>query len=110
MSLQLERTREWGVLRATGMTVRQLWALTLIETGLMGGTAGLIAMPVGYVLAWILIYVINVRSFGWTLQMQLDPAYFLQAFAVAIVAALLAGIYPALRLGQMVIATAVRSE
>lgn len=110
MSLQLERTREWGVLRATGMTVRQLWALTLIETGLMGGTAGLIAMPVGYVLAWILIYVINVRSFGWTLQMQLDSAYFLHAFAVAIVAALLAGIYPALRLGQMVIATAVRSE
>ena len=110
MSLQLERTRELGVLRATGMTVRQLWSLTLLETGLMGGTAGLMAMPVGYVLAWILIYVINVRSFGWTLQMQLEPAYFLQAFLVAVVAALLAGIYPALRLGRMVIATAIRAE
>jgi len=110
MSLQLERTRELGVLRATGMTVRQLWQLTLLETGLMGATAGLLAMPTGYVLAWILIYVINVRSFGWTLQMQLTPANFLQAFAVAVVAALLAGIYPALRLGQMVIATAIRQE
>lgn len=110
MSLQLERTRELGVLRATGMTVRQLWQLTLLETGLMGATAGLIAMPTGYVLAWILIYVINVRSFGWTLQMQLAPANFLQAFAVAVVAALLAGVYPALRLGQMVIATAIRQE
>jgi putative ABC transport system permease protein len=110
MSLQLERTRELGVLRATGMTLRQLWQLTLLETGLMGGTAGLLAMPVGWVLAWILIYVINRRSFGWTLQMDLEPAYFLQAFAVAIIAALLAGIYPAVRLGRMVIATAVREE
>ena len=110
MSLQLERSRELGVLRATGMTTRQLWGLTFLETGLMGGVAGLLAVPVGYVLAWILIYVINVRSFGWTLQMQLEPAYFLQGFVVAIVAALLAAIYPSLRLSGMVVATAVREE
>lgn len=110
MSLQLERARELGVLRATGMTLGQLWRLTLLETGLMGSTAGLLAMPTGYVLAWILIYVINVRSFGWTLQMQLNAGDFLTAFAVALVAALLAGIYPARRLGQMAVATALRQE
>jgi len=38
--------------------------------------AGLFAMPLGYSLAWILIYVINVRSFGWTLQMVLEGRYF----------------------------------
>ena len=92
------------------MTLRQLWQLTLLETGLMGATAGLLALPTGYVLAWILIYVINVRSFGWTLRMDLEPGYFLQAFVVALIAALLAGIYPALRLGNMVIATAIRQE
>lgn len=110
MSLQLEKTRELGVLRATGMTLRQLWQLTLLETGLMGAMAGLVAMPVGWVLAWILINIINRRSFGWTLEMNLQPEYFLQAFLVAVIAALLAGIYPALRLGNMVIATAVREE
>ncbi len=110
MSLQLERSRELGVLRATGMTTRQLWALTLLETGLMGTAAGLLAIPVGYALAWILIYVINVRSFGWTLTMQLDPAYFLQAVIIAITAALLAAIYPSLRLSSMVIAAAIREE
>ena len=110
MSLQLERARELGMLRATGMTIGQLWRLTLLETGLMGGVAGLLAMPTGYALAWVLVYVINVRSFGWTLQMFLEPSHFLQAFAVALVAALLAAIYPSFRLGQMVIATAVRSE
>ena len=110
MSLQLERARELGVLRANGMTVRQMWRLTLLETGLMGSVAGLLAMPTGFVLAWILIFVINVRSFGWTLQMHLQTADFVQAFAVAIGAALLAGIYPATRLGNIVIATAIRQE
>lgn len=110
LSLQLEQTRELGILRATGMTLRQLWALTLLKTGLIGAVAGVLAMPVGYVLAWILIYVINVRSFGWTLQMQLQPGYFVQSLAVAVIAALLAGVYPAWRLGGMVIATAVREE
>lgn len=110
MSLQLERTREIGILRAIGMTPRQLGALTLLETGLMGAMAGVFAMPLGYALAWILIYVINVRSFGWTLQMALEGQYFWQALFVAIIAALLAGMYPAFRLGRMNIAAAVRQE
>ena len=110
MSLQLERARELGTLRATGMTRPQLWVLTLLETGLMGIVAGLLAMPVGYVLAWILVYVINVRSFGWTLQMDLQPSYFLQALLVAVGAALLAGIYPSIRVGNMAIASALREE
>ena len=110
MSLQLERRREIGTLRAVGMTRRQLWKLTLVETGLMGTTAGIIAMPTGFVLAMILIYITNLRSFGWTLQMYLQPVYFLQALIVALVAALLAGVYPAWRVGGMQPADALREE
>ena len=92
------------------MTRRQLWKLTLLETGLMGSSAGLIAMPTGFILAVILIYIINLRSFGWTLQMQFQIGHFLQAFMVALVAALLAGIYPAWRMGRMQPADALRAE
>jgi putative ABC transport system permease protein len=110
MSLQLERTRELGTLRANGMSILQLWGKTLLETALMGLTAGLMALPIGWMLAFILIRFINLRSFGWTLQMQTDPGIFGMASVVALVAALLAGIYPVLRLNNMQIATAIRQE
>ncbi len=110
LALQLEHTREYGVMRATGMTPRQLWQYTLVQTGLMGIVAGILALPIGLLLALVLIYVINVRSFGWTMQFSLQPTEFLTAFAVAVVAALLAGLYPAYKLGKMNMARALRSE
>ena len=82
----------------------------MLETALMGSTAGLWAMPTGFALSLVLIYVINLRTFGWTLQLQLDPSDFLEAFVVALIAALLAGIYPAIRMSQIRISKAIRSE
>lgn len=110
MSLQLERTRELGTLRANGMSVLQLWGQTLLETALMGLTAGLMAMPIGWALAYILVHFINLRSFGWSLQMHTTPDIFGLALLVALLAALLAGIYPVIRLKNMQIAVAVREE
>ncbi len=110
LSLQLEKQRELGILRAVGMTVRQVWGMTMLETGLMGAIAGLLSMPTGIVLALILVYIINRRSFGWTLQMLITPGPFAAAMAVAVGAALLAGLYPAYRLGRLATADAVRFE
>ena len=72
--------------------------------------AGLLAMPTGLVLAAVLTYVINRRSFGWTLEMNLRPEFFIQAFLVALVAALIAGLYPAYTMGRVVPAQALRAE
>ena len=110
LSLQLERGRELGLLRAVGLTAGQLRRLVLLETGLMGAVAGLLALPTGFTLALILIYIINRRSFGWTLQLQASPGVFLQALALAVIAALLAGVYPALRMSRMLAAEALRGE
>ncbi|SOJ56830.1 Macrolide export ATP-binding/permease protein MacB [Mycobacterium simulans] len=110
MSLALERVHELGVFRAIGMSRRQLWRLVCLEAGLMGGMAGSMALPAGFVLAWILIHIINVRSFGWTMEMQFEFGYFGQAFLVAVVAALAAGVYPAWRSARLSIASAIREE
>jgi putative ABC transport system permease protein len=108
--LQLEKQREIGILRALGLTGRQLWKLVMLETGLMGLSAGLLAMPAGYGLALILVYIINLRSFGWTLQMAVSPGAFGQALLISLAAALLAGIYPAYKMSRMAASEAVRYE
>jgi putative ABC transport system permease protein len=110
MALQLERGREFAMLRANGLTRRQLWGLVLSQTSLVGLTAGLLALPVGLVLALVLVFVINRRSFGWTLDLTLDPALFGQALLVALLAALLAGLYPAWRMARTNPALALREE
>lgn len=110
MSLQLEQVREYGVMRANGMSKRQLWQFTLLQTGMMGTIAGALALPIGLVLATVLVYVINVRSFGWSMQFSLAPNELLTAFAVAVVASLLAGLYPSLRLSRLLPSVALRSE
>jgi putative ABC transport system permease protein len=110
MALQIERSRELATLQALGLTAGQLWRLTLLETGLMGATAGLLSLPTGYVLALVLVYVINLRSFGWTIQMTLDPWVFAQALAVSVTAAVLAAVYPMRRLLRLPIAAALRQE
>ena len=110
MALQLERARELGVLRATGYTPGQVWGLMTSQTGLMGLIAGLLAVPVGIGLALILVLVINRRSFGWTLQIEIAPEILVQAIGMAVVAALLAGLYPALRMARTSPALALREE
>lgn len=110
LALQLEKTREMGILRALGLTLAEMRLLTFWETGLLGASAGLLALPTGYILAWILIFIINQRSFGWTLQMQMEPVPFAQAFVLAVSAALLAAVYPAWRLSRMQTAEALRGE
>jgi len=110
MALQLERARELGVLRANGLTPGQVWQLVTSETGLMGLAAGLLSLPIGLVLAAIMIYVINRRSFGWTLVMELPPGVLLEALGLALAAALLAGLYPAWKMSRVSPAEALREE
>jgi putative ABC transport system permease protein len=110
MAIQIERSRELAVLRATGLTPRQLWGLVAGETGLIGLIAGLLALPLGVLQALVLIHVINRRSFGWTMATEIAPAILLQALALALAAALLAGCWPAARMAATPPALALREE
>jgi putative ABC transport system permease protein len=61
-------------------------------------------------MAAIMVYTINRRSFGWSLEMGLFPMTLLQAIGVGVAAALLAGIYPAWRMARTRPSEALREE
>jgi putative ABC transport system permease protein len=80
------------------------------ETALIGIIAGLLSLPLGILEALILVYVINLRSFGWTMQFSIDPLNLVQALLLSLCAALLAGIYPSLAIARTSPALALKEE
>jgi putative ABC transport system permease protein len=76
----------------------------------MGAVAGVLSLPLGWLLAAILVNVINVRSFGWTMRLEADPWLFVEALLVSVAAALAASVYPLLRLRRRPLAAALRAE
>jgi len=110
LSLLIERTREFGTLRAIGMSWAQLRRMIFVESGLMGGLAAFLAMPAGFALALILVHVINVRSFGWLIAIRSQPLEYAQVAAIALSASFLAALYPMWRLKRISVAAALREE
>jgi putative ABC transport system permease protein len=91
----VERRRELATLQALGSSKGQITALILWEAaylGLLGTAMGLLG---GSALAWILIKVINRQSFGWTIQVSWPLGMMVEVAALALVASLLAGLWPA---------------
>ncbi|MDR2214004.1 MAG: ABC transporter permease [Pseudomonadales bacterium] len=109
-ALQLQRLREYALLRASGMTAGETSAMILTQTATMGLCAGLLALPLGLMMSQVLIDVINRRSFGWSMQHLIPWEVLGQALALALGAALLAGVYPALRIRRLSPALALREE
>jgi putative ABC transport system permease protein len=110
LALQLERAREFGMLRALGMTPRQVGSMVTVQTSVIGFLSGIAAIPLGVVMAWVLIKVINRRAFGWQIDMAIEPRILLSAVVFAVGVSLLAGIYPAWRAGRNRPAIVMREE
>ena len=110
MSIELERAKEIAILRALGLRPRQMRVLIMAQTGILGLAAGVFAIPLGIIMAALLIFVINVRSFGWSMDLVVTPNPLLTGIALALGAAILAGVYPATRATRFGLATQLREE
>ncbi|WP_299605499.1 FtsX-like permease family protein [uncultured Tateyamaria sp.] len=85
---------------ALGLTRRKIGQLELMRAVVCAGLVCLFALPVGLGLAWVLLAVINVEAFGWRLPMFLFPGDYARLGLYAILAALAAAAWPALRLAR----------
>jgi putative ABC transport system permease protein len=110
LAWELERSHEIAILRALGLTPGGAALLIEGQTGFMGLVALLAAIPAGLLTAVLLIEVVNRRAFGWRIDVHLSVAQFANALLLAVVAALVAGMYPARRVAVANIAADIREE
>lgn len=110
LTLFIERSREFGIYRALGFSTGQVAKMTLMEGLGMGIVSFLLSIGVGTVLAILLIKVINIRSFNWTIfyYPSLGP-YFLTG-AIAILASIGAAVYPIWRVYRTYPQIQIREE
>ena len=95
VTLTLERRRELAMLRLVGAGRGQIRRMVVIEAAMLGMVSQGVGLPVGVVLSLILIYVVNVQSFGWTIQFHLPLGFLAQSTLLIAVTTALAGLYPA---------------
>jgi putative ABC transport system permease protein len=97
ITLIYQRQREIALLSLVGATYRQTKRVILCEAVMLGVVGQLLGIAIGVLLAWVLVYVINVQSFGWTIQFHV-PWWFLTVSTLLVISAsALFGLYPAVR-------------
>ncbi|WP_397544418.1 FtsX-like permease family protein [Roseovarius salis] len=86
---------------ALGLTRAMLGRLELLRALILAMLTLLAALPLGLALAWVLLAVVNVEAFGWRLPMYLFPLDYAKLALFALLAAVLAALWPARRLARV---------
>lgn len=85
---------------ALGLTRRRLGQLELLRAVVLAMVTTVLAIPLGLLLAWVLLSYVNVEAFGWKLPMYLFPGHYALLTLFALLAAALAALWPAIRLAR----------
>ncbi|WP_201132330.1 FtsX-like permease family protein, partial [Rhodovulum imhoffii] len=101
LTLSTLRLPQLAPVWALGLTRRRLAWLELLRAALLAVLTMAVALPVGVLLAWVLLTVINVAAFGWRLPMFLFPGDWLWLSGLALLAGALAAAWPAWRLARI---------
>ncbi|MFM4944366.1 FtsX-like permease family protein [Aeromonas bivalvium] len=97
MVLGLARRGELLTLQSLGIGPRHCRRLLVWQGAGLGLLTALLALPVGYGLAWVLIEVVNPCAFGWRLAFEAAPLHAVTALLLAPVCGALASWYAARR-------------
>jgi putative ABC transport system permease protein len=95
LTLSDMRLSQVAPLWALGMTARRLSAFEIGRGALLALLTWVFAVPLGLALAWVLLNIVNVHAFGWQLPLHVFPATWMALAGWAILAAVLASLWPA---------------
>lgn len=98
LTLAQMRLPQLAPLWAMGLTRARLARLELLRTLMLALLTAVLAIPLGVLVAWILLAVVNVEAFGWRLPLGHYPGQWLWLMVLAALTAVLAAAWPAQRL------------
>lgn len=101
VSLWSQRLPQLGPVWAMGVSRRVLALLDIFRSLLMAALTALLALPLGLILSWALLDVINTEAFGWHLPMYMFPFDWLRLVLLSLLAAFVAALIPAWHLFQL---------
>src|SRR5215471_7170254 len=110
LTLVLERRRELSILTLIGASRLQVRRMLVIEAVIIGSVAEAIGIVVGIGISFVLVYVINVQSFGWTIQYHVPAGFVAQTAVLMPALSGLVGLYPGHRASNVPALTVVREE
>jgi putative ABC transport system permease protein len=108
LTLSNSRLPQLAPLWAIGITRRRLAAIELLKTMSVALITALFALPLGLLVAWCLLAIVNVKAFGWRLPFHVFPAQLLWLVGIAMAAAFCAAALPVARLARMQPASLIR--
>lgn len=97
LTMARESSREWRTLRSLGVGRSQLGFSFAIEGAGLAAAGGVGGSVLGLALGWLLIYRINLPSFGWTLQFHFNTGEWVLLIGGLILLGAAAGLWAALR-------------
>ncbi len=110
LTLVGERRQELATVRALGASRRQIGAMVVAEAGLLGIAATAAGIVAGLIVGVILVEVVNLQSFGWSLQLELPWLEVVRLALWVAAACLVAGLAPAAAAIRLQPATVLSEE
>lgn len=101
----LRKSGEIGVRRALGASRRSVFLQCLVESGLAGLAGGLLGLP----LAWVGLWLVRQQPVSYAPHVHMDLLMLGAAIVIAVLSALLAGLWPAWRASGIAPALQVKS-
>lgn len=100
LTLGQARLGQLAPLWALGVRRMQLVWLSLGQTLMLSSFTVLLAIPLGLLLAWCLVAVVNVQAFGWRLPLYVFPMQLLQLTVLGMLTSLIACAWPLWQLAR----------
>ena len=106
-----ERTKEIGIMKVIGCSIKDIQMLFLLEAGYIGLIGGTVGIMLSYIISVVVNNIVNKQQeLGYTDISRIPPWLAAVALVFAVIVGMLSGFFPSLRAMKLSPLTAIKNE